>query len=76
MIGIFASGTTASWVAKIGTKKTSKTLQFSITILHYLVAEIDYKLFMLFYRVMKIEGVVEIYIFVRSVVFKKYSPLY
>ena len=52
MIGIFASGTTASWVAKIGTKKkTSQTLQFSITILHYLVAEIDYKLFMLFYRV-------------------------
>ena len=37
---------------KLELKKTSQTLQFSITILHYLVAEIDYKLFMLFYRVM------------------------
>ena len=52
MIGIFASGATASLVAKIGTKFFFQTLGFSITILCYLQAEIDYRPFMLFYRLM------------------------
>ena len=52
MIGIFASGTTASLVAKIGTKKTFRTLGFLIRILRYLEAEIDYRPFMILYRMM------------------------
>ena len=52
MIGIFASGATASLVAKIGTKKTFQTLGFLIRILRYLEAEIDYRPFMIFYRMM------------------------
>ena len=51
MIGTLASGTNASLVAKNGTKKTFQTLQFSIVILRYLEAEIDYRLFILFCRV-------------------------
>ena len=51
MIGSLASGPTASQVAKNGTKKTFQMLQFFITILRYLEAEIDYRLFILFCRV-------------------------
>ena len=52
MKGIFASDATASLVAKIGTKFFFQTLGFSIIILCYLQAEIDYRPFMLFYRLM------------------------
>ena len=53
MIGIFTSSATASLVAKIGTKIFFiQILGFSIIILCYLQAEIDYRPFMLFYRVM------------------------
>ena len=48
MIGSFASGANASLVAKNGTKKTFQTLQFLITILCYLEAEIDYTPYILF----------------------------
>ena len=51
MIGSFASGANAFLVAKNGTKKTFKTLQFFIAILRYLEAEIDYGPFILFCRV-------------------------
>ena len=57
MIGLLASGAHASLVAKNGTKKTFQILQFFITILRYLEAEIDYRFFILF----------------SSVVFKDYS---
>ena len=53
MIGIFTSSATASLVAKIGTKIFFiQILGFSIIILCYLQAEIDYRPFMLFYRVL------------------------
>ena len=52
MIRSLASGANASLVAKNGTKKTFQMSQFSITILHYLETEIDYRPFILFCRVM------------------------
>ena len=52
MIGSLASGANTSLMAKNGTKKTFQMLQFFITILHYLEAEIDYRPFILFGRVM------------------------
>ena len=52
MIGIFASGATASLVAKIGTKKNFLNIGFLIRILRYLEAEIDYRPLMIFYRMM------------------------
>ena len=51
MIGSFESGATAFLVAKNGTKKTFQMLKFLIAILHYLEAEIDYRPFILFGRV-------------------------
>ena len=51
IIRSLASGANASLVAKNWTKKTFQTLQFSITILCYLEAEIDYRPFILFCRV-------------------------
>ena len=52
MIGSFTSGATASQVAKIGTKKTFRTLGFLIRSLRYIEAEINYRPFMIFYRMM------------------------
>ena len=51
MIGSLASGANTSLMAKNETKKTFQTLQFSITILRYLEAEIDFRPFILFCRV-------------------------
>ena len=51
MIRSLASGANASLVAKNGTKKTFQTSRFSIAISRYLEAEIDYKYFILFCRV-------------------------
>ena len=51
MIGSFASGANASLVAKKGTKKTFQTSRFLIAISRYLEAEIDYKPFILFGKV-------------------------
>ena len=51
MILSFASSTTASLVAKNRTKKSFQTSQFFIAIMGYIEAEIDYRPFLLFYRV-------------------------
>ena len=51
MIRSLARGANASLVAKNGTKKTFQSVRFSITILRYLEAEIDYRSFILFCRV-------------------------
>ena len=51
MIRSLASGANASLVAKNGTKKTFQTSRFSIAISRYLEAEIDYRYFILFCRV-------------------------
>ena len=51
MIESLASGANASLVAKNGTKKTFQMLQFSMAILCYLEAEIDYRPYILFCRV-------------------------
>ena len=51
MIGLLASGPNTSLAAKNGTKKTFQKLQFPIVILHYLEAEINFRFFTLFCRV-------------------------
>ena len=72
MIGSLASGAYASLVAKNGAKITFEMLQFSMAILCYLGAEIDYRPFILFYfKIMhkkfqvnstKIEGMMAIFV--------------
>ena len=52
MIGSLASGANTSLVAQNGTKKNDQTSQFSITILCYLEAVIDYRYFILFCRML------------------------
>ena len=51
MIGPLASGVYASLVAENGAKITFQMLQFSMAILCYLEAEIDYRPYILFCRV-------------------------